>query len=349
MDLRPNKTILVLRIVFMLLAIGSSFLVCYSIRDWDKYRWLAVFIGACIGALVILVDMLLKGFSLRGLSALTFGIFIGWLLASFIERSPLFEYGDPQTLFIVRLATFVILMYLGSVIALRGKDEFNFIIPYLRFVPHGVDVPLAILDSSALIDGRIVGICSSRFLGYGLVIPRFIIDELHRIADSPDPVRQARGRKGLEVLNKLRKIDHIDLRIQEVDLERGQKVEPGLVALAQTLRAKVLTTDYNLAQVAQFHNLEWLNINALTKALAPDLIIGEQFEVELVQPGKEPGQAVGYLSDGSKVVVNEGRRWLNFRVLAEVQTIFPTTGGKMIFARVIQTIGEPGAETQPVK
>ena len=333
-----NKTIFTIRVVFFLLCITASYLICFSIPDWDQYLLWAMLIGAFLGALVILVDVMLKGFSLRGLSALTFGLFVGWLMANFISSSPFFEDtyydGDPTTLFLVRLAIYVILMYLGAVIALRGRDEFNLVIPYIRFVPHGVDVPLVVVDTSALIDGRIVGICASRFMGYALVIPRFVLDELHRIADSSDPQRQAKGRKGLAVLNFLKEMDHVDLRIHESDIGKRQNVDDKLLFLAQTLKGKLLTTDYNLAQMAQFHSIEWLNINSLAKALNPELAIGETLEIDLVKSGKEAGQAVGFLNDGSMVVVNDGRTLIGRQVTVEVQSILPSQGGKMIFARL---------------
>ena len=333
-----NKTIFTIRVVFFLLCITASYLICFSIPDWDQYLLWAMLIGAFLGALVILVDVMLKGFSLRGLSALTFGLFVGWLMANFISSSPFFEDtyydGDPTTLFLVRLAIYVILMYLGAVIALRGRDEFNLVIPYIRFVPHGVDVPLVVVDTSALIDGRIVGICASRFMGYALVIPRFVLDELHRIADSSDPQRQAKGRKGLAVLNFLKAMDHVDLRIHESDIGKRQNVDDKLLFLAQTLKGKLLTTDYNLAQMAQFHSIEWLNINSLAKALNPELAIGETLEIDLVKSGKEAGQAVGFLNDGSMVVVNDGRTLIGRQVTVEVQSILPSQGGKMIFARL---------------
>lgn len=329
-----RQTISIIRIFFLFLCIAGSYLICYTVEDWDAYRLRAMAIGALIGAFVILVDIFLKGFSLRGLSAVTFGIFIGWLNALFIDTSPLFENGDPEILYISRLATFVVLTYLGAVIALRGRDEFNLVIPYVRFVPHGVEVPLAVVDSSALIDGRIVGICASKFLGYALVIPRFVIDELQHIADSRDPIRQARGRKGLESLNQLRKIPNLDLRIQDSTLDKKQNSETKLIFIAQSLKAKILTTDYNLAQVAEFHSVEWLNLNTLAKAMLPELILGDTVEIELVKPGKEAGQAVGYLPDGSMVVVGDGRRAIGTRVVAEVLSIIPSAGGKMIFARL---------------
>ena len=332
------KTIIILRIFFFLICVIGSYLVCYSIPDWDQYRMRAIFIGTSIGVLVILIDVFLKGFSLRGLTALTFGLFVGWLFAIFISNSPLFENGDPQILFLVRLALFVILMYLGSVIALRGRDEFNLVIPYVKFEPHGVDVPLVVLDTSILIDGRIIGICKSKFMGYALIIPHFVLDELQRIADSSDIQRQTKGRKGLEVLNQLRKMEHLDLRIPESDVSKRQNVDAKLIFLAQSMNAKIITTDFNLARMAEFHTIDWLNINALAKALNPDFNIGEIFEVELVKEGKEFGQAVGFLNDGSMVVVNDGIDLIGQTVRIEVQSILPSAGGKMVFAKALAPV-----------
>jgi len=153
-----NKTLLPIRIAFVVLCAGAGWLVCYTIQQWDAYRMRATIIGLLIGALVVLVDILLKGFSLRGLSAITFGLAVGMLISFLISISPLFEYAsenDPQTVYLFRLALFLACSYLGAVIALRGKDEFNLVIPYVRFVPHGVDVPLVVVDTSALIDGRV--------------------------------------------------------------------------------------------------------------------------------------------------------------------------------------------------
>ncbi len=334
-----NKTIVTIRIFFLLICFLGSWLVWYSIKDWEDSLYLVLFTGLSIGVLVVLVDIFLKGFSLRGLTAMTFGLFVGWLIAYFVSESPLFESGDPDTLYLVRMALFVIMMYLGAVIAMRGRDEFNLVIPYIRFVPHGVDVPLVVLDTSILIDGRISGICASKFLGYGIVIPRFILNELQRIADSPDPQRQSKGRKGLETLNKLRKMTHLDLRIHESDVSRGQNVDAKLIFLANSLKARIMTTDYNLAQLAEFNNVEWLNLSSLARALNPELNIGETLEVELVKPGKEPGQAVGFLNDGSMVVVNEGQNLLGQHVRIEVQSVLPSAGGKMIFAKAVGISG----------
>lgn len=338
-----NHTIKVIRIFFFLLCLVGGWLISYGVPEWDQYRGIAVFIGGAIGALVILVDILLKGFSLRGLSAITFGLFVGWVCAHLIATSPLFDIPNDgwdetssilaQNMYLVRIVLYVILMYLGAVVAMRGKDEFNLVIPYIRFVPHGVEVPLVVVDTSALIDGRLAGICRSRFMGYGLVVPRFVIDELQNIADSKDPHRQMRGRKGIETLNQLREMQYIDLRINESSVDNRQKVDAKLIFLAQSLKAKLLTTDYNLAQIAEFHNVEWLNLNTLAKAMNPELMVGDSLEITLTKAGKDPGQAVGYLNDGSMVVVSEAQKLIGQNVNVSIDSIIPSAGGKMIFAR----------------
>ena len=329
-----NKTLLPIRIVFVFVCAFAGWLVCYSVREWDNYRGMASTIGLCLGVLVVLVDLMLKGFSLRGLSALTFGLAVGLIISYMIGRSPLFGVGDPIYIYLARLALFLVSTYLCTVIALRGKDEFNLVIPYIRFVPHEVEVPFVVIDTSVLIDGRIARICESGFLSAGLVIPRFILKELQSVADSQDPMKQARGRRGLEVLAALRSIKNIDIRIPESDVARREDVDAKLVFIAQSMKAKLLTTDYNLAKLAEFHGVAWLNLNHLAKALQPELITGESLEVELVKPGKEEGQAVGYLPDGSMVVVSESRAYIGRRVQVEIMSVLPTGAGKMIFANL---------------
>jgi uncharacterized protein YacL len=329
-----NKTLLIIRIVFIALCTAAGWLVCYSIQEWDEYWLLASFMGFSIGVLVVLVDIMLKGFSLRGLSAITFGLAIGTLISYLIGSSPLFDEGDPQIVFLSRLALFIITTYLATVIALRGKDEFNLVIPYIRFVPHEVDVPLVVVDTSALIDGRVARICETGFLSAALVIPRFVLEELQRVADSPDPARQARGRRGLEVLGELRRLKQLDLRIHESEA-KSSEVDAKLVFLAQSMRAKLLTTDYNLAKLAEFHGVIWLNLHALGKAMRREMLLGETLEVELLKPGREEHQAVGYLEDGSMVVVQQARAFLGRTVTTEITSILPSAGGKMVFARLV--------------
>jgi uncharacterized protein YacL len=328
-----DKTLLPIRLVFVSLCAAAGWLVSYTVFAGESHPVIGLTVGLCLGLLVLLVDILLKGFSLRGLSAVTFGIGVGALIAHLVGSSPLLEQGDEPTVFMVRVGLFIVCPYLATVIALRGKDEFNLVIPYVRFVPQEVEVPLVVVDTSVLIDGRIARLCESGFLTATLVIPRFVLNELRLVADSTDPNKQARGRRGLEVLNELRKIKNLEIRVTESEVTKREDVDAKLVFLAQAMRAKLLTTDYNLAKMAEFHGVTWLNLNALAKSLRPELMLGERLEVELTKAGKEEGQAVGFLEDGSMVVVNGARTLLGRRVRAEIVSILPTAGGKMIFAR----------------
>lgn len=331
-----NKTLLPIRLVFVTLCAVAGWLVCLTNPQWDHLQFISTAVGFLIGALVVLTDVLLKGFSLRGLSAISIGLSLGLLIAYMVHISPLMEQGDPQLIYLVKLGLFLVVPYLCMVIALRGKDEFNLIIPYVRFVPHEVDVPFVVVDTSALIDGRIARVCESGFLSAALVIPRFVLDELHAVADSSDPHKQARGRRGIQTLNELRKIKNIDIRTPDSDVAKKQDIDAKLVFLAQSMKAKLLTTDYNLAKMAEFHGVHWLNLNVLAKSLRPELILGERLEVELVKPGKDEGQAVGFLEDGSMVVVNNARTMIGRHVHVEIASVLPSAGGKMIFARLVQ-------------
>jgi uncharacterized protein YacL len=327
-----NRTLLPIRMLFVALCAAAGWLVCLTEPAWDDRRLLATVIGFMIGSLVVLVDVLLKGFSLRGLSAISFGLLIGSLISYLVSVSPLLGAGDPQIVFLVRLALFLIVTYLATVIALRGRDEFNLVIPYVRFVPHEVDVPLVIVDSSALIDGRIARICEAGFIPGALVIPRFILQELQTIADSPEPARRARGRRGLDTLNDLRRIKRLDLRIHESDAKRGE-VDAKLVFLATSMKAKLLSVDENLAKLADFHGVIGLHPADLARALQPTYAVGEVIDVDLVKAGKDEGQAVGYLPDGSMVVVNDGARAVGKRVRAEIISVVPSGNGRIVFTR----------------
>jgi uncharacterized protein YacL len=186
---------------------------------------------------------------------LVFGLFwVGW--------QPDCDCGPISKTFAGQLSLanhrYMVFMYFGTILALKGKDDFYFVVPFVRFVPQDVHVPLAVVDSSALIDGRIVGLCASKFMGYALVIPQFVLDELHRIADSEDPVRRARGRRGLETLGKLRKMSHLDLALMKVMSNTPKQMTTSHL-LAQNLKAKLLTMDFNTAKLAEFNSVEWLN------------------------------------------------------------------------------------------
>lgn len=334
-----RRTLWPIRAVFIVLCTIAGFLVCYASPDWQDHKTQGTVMGFLIGCLVLLTDVLLKGFSLRGLSAVTFGLAIGSLIAYLVGNSPLFAGGDPQYIYITQLALYLIVTYLCTVIALRGKDEFNLVIPYVRFEPQDVERSQVVVDTSALIDGRLVKVYEAGFLSGVLVIPSFVLDELQSVAASPDPQRQARGRKGLEILGQLRKLKNLEIQTPSSDVAKPHDADAKLVFLARSLKAKLLTTDYGVAKLAEFHGVPWLNLNFLQRALRSELTPGEMLEIELVKPGKEEGQAVGYLEDGSMVVVSNARSRIGSRVLAEIMTVLPSAGGRMVFGRLAKDEG----------
>jgi uncharacterized protein YacL len=333
-----NRTLAIIRIAFFSLCVTGGWLVYYANPEW-RPLWICLVVAGGIGALTILLDLLLKGFSLRALTAVTFGLAMAVLISALINSSPLFAQADTDVTFRVRIVLFVVTLYITTVMALRGRDEFNLIIPYVRFVPQEVSSPLVVADASALIDGRVLGVCQSHFLGGTLVVPRFVIEELNRIADSSDPQRQNRGRRGLEVLNELRRVPGFELRVHDITLENRQQMDEKLIFVARSLKARLLTTDYSLAKLAEFHDVQWLNLNKLARSLHPEVTVGDGFSVELVKPGKESGQAVGYLGDGSMVVVSDAEKFIGREIDVEVVNVVPSAGGKMVFAR---PVGAPG-------
>lgn len=332
------------RIAFLGLCLGGAYL-CYfanieTSRSGEALsRYLGI--GLLLGLLLILIDMLLKGFALRSLTALTLGLGVGALISYFITASPLLDervYGQgtdiAATLFAVRVGIFIAATYLATVITLRSRDEFHLVIPFVRFNALDVKPNLIVLDTSALIDGRIIGLCESGFVTAGLVLPRFVIEELQAVADSSDVSKRARGRKGLTNLNALKTVKDVDLRIHESGTGVKGPVDDKLVTLAISLKAALLTTDYNLAQIARFHGVSWLNLNALSKTMKFEIAQGDIVEVELAREGRDPGQTVGHLPDGTMVVVNDSHEHLGKTVATEIINITPTAGGRMIFAKV---------------
>lgn len=193
-------------------------------------------------------------------------------------------------------------------------------------------VPTILVDTSAIIDGRIADIARAGFVPGRLLVPRFVLAELQNIADSDDSMRRGRGRRGLEMLNMLRQNEAVELQITEVDPKQVKEVDHKLVYLAKKYQTDILTTDYNLNRVATIESVRVLNINELANAIRPVVLPGEEMIVKVVQAGKEKGQGVGYLPDGTMIVVENGDKLIGKEVTAEVTRIFQTVAGKMIFA-----------------
>jgi uncharacterized protein YacL len=190
-----------------------------------------------------------------------------------------------------------------------------------------------LLDTSVIIDGRIADIARTGFLPGSLLIPRFVLNELQYIADSPDSLRRQRGRRGMEVLSQLQKEPAIPVRISDIDVEGIREVDDKLITLARQMRCPILTNDYNLNRIAELQGVTILNVNELANAVKSILLPGEIMEIRVIQEGKESGQGVGYMDDGTMVVIENGREFLNQEIVIIVTKVLQTAAGRMIFGR----------------
>jgi uncharacterized protein YacL len=327
-------TILTLRLFFLLLCVLGSWSISQLHDQWAQHPVLAVLLGFAGGSAVVGLDRLLKGFSLRGLSAATFGLFIGFVISYFIGNSVLFIFIDPESRLLAQIVMYVVFAYLGMVIALRGSDEFNLVIPYIRFRREDKPERLVLLDTNIIIDGRILEVCATGFLNAILIVPRFVLLELQYIADAAEDTRSSRGRRGLDVLKSLQNNPHVEVRIHEEDVPGNREVDDKLVCLAKVLRAEILTNDYNLNRIAELQLVKVLNLNELAKALRPVVLPGEKLVVKLVKEGREADQAVAYLDDGTMIVVNRARRLIGQDLEVVIDSVLQTSAGRMAFADV---------------
>ncbi|MGB5933180.1 MAG: PIN domain-containing protein [Anaerolineae bacterium] len=225
--------------------------------------------------------------------------------------------------------------FLGvAVLVIREEDLMGIIgSRFSKEILSRPDGPSVLLDTSVIIDGRIADISQTGFIGGTMLVPRFILDELQYVADSPDTLRRNRGRRGLDMLNKLQKESVVPIRITDMDVEDIRDVDGKLVKLAKTLRCPIVTNDYNLNRVAELQGVRVLNINELANAVKAVYLPGESLRLHILQEGKEPGQGVGYLDDGTMVVVENGRQYIGSSIDVVVTRVLQTVAGRMIFAR----------------
>jgi uncharacterized protein YacL len=328
------RSLWVIRIFFLLLCLAGGYAITQVRPEFLDRGIYGLLVGFGLGWLLIAVDEMLKGFSLRAFSAATFGLALGSLLAFMVDISGLFAFAEESTRWIIRLALFLSFGYLGMVLAMRSnKEDFPLIIPYVRFASQNKPENLLLLDTSAIIDGRIADLIEAKFIEGVVVVPRFVLRELQTIADSNDPVRRARGRRGLDVLNRIQQNARNEVKVHEGDFEE-REVDTKLIRLARALGAKLFTTDYNLGKVAELQSVKYLNVNELAASLKPVILPGESFTLRIVREGKDKGQGVGYLNDGTMVVVNQAHTLIGQQVLVQVQSLLQTGAGVIVFADV---------------
>lgn len=338
----------VLRGLFVLAvaAVAMSYIADQSAQSeplFEYYKDAALLFCIGLAFVVLAVDVFIPQKSLTAIAGLSFGLVTGMvaayglsLILNLLVESFAIGLKDSSMLAAVKVLVGVICCYFAVSFILQTKDDIRFVIPYIEFSKQTKGAHRMILDTSVIIDGRITDICDTRIIDSQLVVPRFVLQELQAVADSNDKLKRNRGRRGLDMLNKLQSNANVEVHIMDAQLspaESAESVDQKLVSLAKRLDGRVVTNDYNLNKIAQLRGVEVININDLANALKPVFLPGENLEVKVIKQGEELGQGVGYLEDGTMVVIEGGRERIGHTLAISVTSVLQTSAGRMIFGR----------------
>jgi uncharacterized protein YacL len=322
--------IVVVRLIFAI----TLTLVAYKSHPFGFQGVYAVAVGLVGAVGIIYFEHRLKGATLKRLIGAAFGSILGIIGASLISRMLTETVFDVSSLSFIKLFILCLMTYVGLVVGANKGDMLN--LSAMGGIFGGERPPkktYKILDTSVVIDGRIADICETGFLDGTLVIPHFVLRELQQVADSADTLKRNRGRRGLDILQRIQKMAGINVQFVENDYPQVREVDMKLIELAKELDAKIVTNDFNLNKVAQLRGVEVLNINELANALKPVYLPGETMKVFILKEGKEFNQGIAYLDDGTMVVVDNARKMIGKTVESSVTSVLQTTAGKMIFGR----------------
>jgi uncharacterized protein YacL len=333
----------ILRCLFVLVAAGLGISIVRSegFPQNQPAMW-GVFVGTMFVAVTTIgLDVFVRRKRIETISAVFFGLLVGLLMTTVLGLAlvpllPTPTAANSKMYLLIQLTMGALMCYICISIVMQTKDDFRFIIPYVEFAKEVKGLKPCILDTSVVIDGRIADVVETGIFDGQLIMPKFVIGELQAVADSADRLRRGRGRRGLDILNRLRANKSIELVIYERDLPEfaGLSVDLKLVALAKHLQGKLLTNDYNLNKVARLQGVAVINLNDLANSLKPVFLPGERIEVRIIKTGEEPGQGIGYLEDGTMVVVESGRDRINQTIPVAVTSVLQTSAGRMVFGKM---------------
>jgi uncharacterized protein YacL len=330
-------TIRVIVLVLIVALATSSVQRAAEITWVDYVNFIAFTLG---GIAIVLGDILIKNKQITTISAIYFGLLLGFLLGNLLWSAlrPILDfYLGPGLLDLVSLFITIVACYISVSVLVQTKDDFRFIIPYVEFSKQIKGARPLVLDTSVIIDGRIADICDTGIIDSKLMVPRFVLQELQGIADSSDKIKRNRGRRGLDVLKKMQTNQKVELLMHEgnlPELRDVHKVDERLVVFAKAVGGRVVTNDFNLNKIAQLQGVDVINLNELANALKLVALPGENLAVRIVKQGDQMGQGVGYLDDGTMVVVEQGRSMIGQDVIITVTSVLQTPAGRMIFGKI---------------
>ncbi len=338
--------LLVVRLLFLVLLVTVTLLSVASRADrpeeFEFTTLVGLFIGAtAVGVIVLVLDAKTPNKRLTSVVGVYLGICVG-LIGALAIGALLDVVADawdlkagPAEIYLglTKVVIAIVLCYLAVSVVLTTKDDFRLVIPYVEFTKQVRGVRPLVLDSSVLIDGRLEALAETGFVAAPLVVPKFVLDELQTLADSGDKLKRSRGRRGLNVLSRLQTSPYLDLSIDDTNVE-GRSVDHKLLQLASDQSLRVLTTDYNLDKVAEIQGVPVLNLNEMASSLKPQVIPGETIRIEVVKRGESANQGVGYLPDGTMVVIEEASDHIGREIDVMVTNSLQTSAGRMIFGRV---------------
>jgi uncharacterized protein YacL len=336
-----NLSLAFIRILFTILSI--FFMTVYMISGREGYTSTnfikGIFAGALLSCVLIGSEFLFRRFNLRAFNIAIVGIFVGYLMGQALDLvldailviSAASIHLDPETLEIIHITLFLFGVYLGTLMTLRAADELYVTIPFVKFTPTAHKKKDLLLDSSTLIDARILDLAGSGIVDSHLVVPRFLVKEFYAQMEGPEEIFRTKAKKALEVLKKLELIAPLELRYNDTDFPDIKDPMSKMLRLARLMDANILTADISRVQIATIEGVRIINIQSLATALKPLMHTGEQITVKVQRYGKEPRQGVGYLEDGTMVVINGGGQFIGETIEAQVLSVKHTSSGRIIF------------------
>jgi uncharacterized protein YacL len=296
---------------------------------------MGILAGVAFGLAIVLADRMLKGISLRVFSSATFGLLMGAIFARLLLASHMLRHTSEEAQWIAGLLVYATCAYFGTMLAIRSnREDFALLIPYVQFQRTAVqDAPL-VIDSNIIIDGRIAELCATGFVSRSLIVPQFILHELQWLADSADPGRRERGRRALERLQTMQNDPQLHVAIHQAEGNADLATDAKLVQLAKVLNARLLTNDANLGALARLQGVTVLSLHELSRALRPALAAGDEIDLALTKEGRDAHQAVGYLPDGTMIVVNHARAQLGKTAHVIISSVVQTPSGRIYFGEL---------------